>query len=78
MSVPPIRLARISIALAALFHAPLFADTMPAQTSDAGPPIALVIHGGAGTIRREEMTPERESEYRAGLRAALDAGYAVL
>jgi beta-aspartyl-peptidase (threonine type) len=24
------------------------------------------------------MTPERESEYRAGLRAALDAGYAVL
>ncbi len=42
------------------------------------PSITLVIHGGAGTIRRENMTPEREEAYRAALRQALDTGYAVL
>jgi len=42
------------------------------------PTIALAIHGGAGVIERARMTPEREASYRAGLAAALDAGYAVL
>jgi beta-aspartyl-peptidase (threonine type) len=40
--------------------------------------IALVIHGGAGTIERSKMTPERETEYRAGLERALTAGYGIL
>jgi L-asparaginase / beta-aspartyl-peptidase len=38
----------------------------------------LVVHGGAGTIRRRELTARREREYRAGLAAALQRGYAVL
>lgn len=38
----------------------------------------LALHGGAGTLRRREFTPEREATYRAGLEAALDAGVAVL
>lgn len=38
----------------------------------------LAIHGGAGTISRAELTPEKETAYRAGLRAALEAGGAVL
>ncbi len=38
----------------------------------------LVIHGGAGTIDRSKMTPEKEREYRAGLERALAAGYDVL
>jgi beta-aspartyl-peptidase (threonine type) len=38
----------------------------------------MVIHGGAGTIKKEEMTPELENAYEAGLRDALNAGYAVL
>ena len=38
----------------------------------------LVIHGGAGTISRDAMTPEREAEYNAALTAALEAGHAVL
>jgi beta-aspartyl-peptidase (threonine type) len=38
----------------------------------------LVIHGGAGTITRSSMTPERDKEYRAALEAALLAGHAVL
>ena len=38
----------------------------------------LVIHGGAGTIGRSDITPEKESEYRAGLERALTAGYEIL
>src|ERR1700722_10678684 len=38
----------------------------------------LAIHGGAGTLPRAEMSSEKESAYRAGLAAALDAGFAVL
>ena len=38
----------------------------------------LVIHGGAGTIERAKMTPEKEREYRAGLERALTAGYDIL
>ncbi|MBZ6075800.1 isoaspartyl peptidase/L-asparaginase family protein [Microvirga puerhi] len=38
----------------------------------------LAIHGGAGTILRSKMTPEREAAYHAGLRRALEAGRSVL
>ena len=48
----------------------------PAASPDH--PIAIVIHGGAGTITRKDMTPEMEAQYRAGLKQALEAGYAVL
>lgn len=40
--------------------------------------ITLAIHGGAGTILKEELTPELEKEYREALHASLSAGYAVL
>ena len=40
--------------------------------------ITLCIHGGAGTILKEDMTPELEAAYLQGLQSALDAGYAVL
>lgn len=40
--------------------------------------ITFVVHGGAGTIRRETMTTEKEREYRAGLENALKAGYGIL
>lgn len=39
---------------------------------------AIAIHGGAGTIKRENMSPEREAEYRTKLEEALKAGYQVL
>jgi beta-aspartyl-peptidase (threonine type) len=38
----------------------------------------LAVHGGAGTILRATMTPEREAAYHAGLRRALAAGRDVL
>ncbi|HET7175180.1 MAG TPA: isoaspartyl peptidase/L-asparaginase [Gammaproteobacteria bacterium] len=47
-------------------------------TTPAAHPIAIVIHGGAGTIGRKDMTPEMDAQYRAALKQALEAGYAVL
>ncbi len=38
----------------------------------------LAIHGGAGTLPRAELSNAQEQRYRAGLAAALTAGYAVL
>jgi len=38
----------------------------------------LAIHGGAGTLPRADMTPDRETLYRAGLAEALEGGFAVL
>ncbi|MGA0613099.1 isoaspartyl peptidase/L-asparaginase family protein [Caldimonas sp. KR1-144] len=40
--------------------------------------IAIAIHGGAGTLARQQMTKARERVVRAGLETALDAGLAVL
>ena len=40
--------------------------------------ISLAIHGGAGTILKEDMTPELEKAYINALQEALEAGYAVL
>jgi len=41
-------------------------------------PIAIVIHGGAGTILKQNMTPEIESAYRQALTESVQQGYAVL
>jgi L-asparaginase / beta-aspartyl-peptidase len=40
--------------------------------------ITICIHGGAGTILKEDMTEELEKAYLDGLQTALNAGYAVL
>ncbi len=50
----------------------------PRPGAAQGPPFMLVVHGGAGTIRREDMTPALDSAYRATLTQAIRAGYAVL
>ncbi len=54
-------------------------------TSHQGKPVAtagsdyvLVIHGGAGTLSRAAMTPEREARYRSALDSALRVGEAIL
>jgi beta-aspartyl-peptidase (threonine type) len=38
----------------------------------------IVLHGGAGTILKEDMTPDLEKAYFEGLQQALDISYAVL
>ncbi len=39
---------------------------------------SLAIHGGAGTILKEDMTPELDQTYRQGLQKALNAGFLIL
>ena len=59
-------------------------SALPAYAESLEKPIgaasktAIVLHGGAGTLTREEITPEQEKEYRAKLREALMAGAGVL
>ena len=38
----------------------------------------LAIHGGAGTLPRAELDAQKELQYRDGLAAALQAGFALL
>lgn len=40
--------------------------------------ISIAIHGGAGTLVKGMMTPEKEKAYKAALESALTAGYDVL
>ena len=54
------------------------ADT--AAETAAAPPAdktkyVLIVHGGAGTILKSTMTPEKEAAYRAALTKALQSGY---
>ena len=66
---------RWMIVLVALFNtACINTDNAMASRSDW----VLLIHGGAGVMRRAEMTPEMDAAYRAGLSEALDAGSKVL
>jgi L-asparaginase / beta-aspartyl-peptidase len=44
----------------------------------AGTGFGMVIHGGAGTISRDAMTPELEQQYRGALERALQAGHRIL
>lgn len=55
----------------------IVAFALPAQTTPMKN-FAIVIHGGAGTILKENMTPELEKQYQDKLTEALQAGYDVL
>ncbi|MCR9277134.1 MAG: isoaspartyl peptidase/L-asparaginase [Pseudomonadaceae bacterium] len=47
--------------------------TLSAHAGEVAP--VLVIHGGAGTLTRDRLTPELEADYRAALAASLEVGY---
>lgn len=46
--------------------------------ADAEPRWSIAIHGGAGTLDPDAMTPERRATYEAALQNALDSGAAIL
>ncbi len=48
------------------------------QTAPAESPIAIAIHGGAGTIERGNLSPAQEEAIRSALTEAIEAGHAVL
>ena len=52
--------------------------TSTAQLTDSTKKYVLVIHGGAGTILKENMSPEKERQYRDALTRALQKGYEKL
>lgn len=56
----------------------MLAGTLNAEETDQPMKFGMVMHGGAGTIERSTMTPEKEKAYRAALEQALKAGYDVL
>lgn len=64
-----IHLNRFVLGLSLLLSASAFCKT---------PPIAIVIHGGAGTINKAQMTREQQAAYEATLKQAVTAGYSVL
>ncbi len=41
-------------------------------------PFSIVIHGGAGTIVKSDMTPELEKAYKIGLDKSLQQGFSIL
>jgi L-asparaginase / beta-aspartyl-peptidase len=63
----------IPLLLALAVPSAFAADTLVPDTG-----FALAIHGGAGTLLREQIDEAREASIRAALDAALDAGHAVL
>ncbi len=38
----------------------------------------IAIHGGAGTILREKLTPKLEQQFRTALRLSIESGYKIL
>ena len=64
--------------LAICLGAVLMTGPLAAQQKDQPMKFGMVIHGGAGTIERSQMTAENEKAHREGLEQALKAGYAVL
>ena len=56
----------------------LLAGSLAAQERKQPIKYGMLVHGGAGTIERSTMTPEKEKAYRAGLEQSLKAGYAIL
>ena len=67
------RLLPLAAALA-LVAAPAVAQQPAAQPMDW----SFAIHGGAGVIERDNLTPEQDAAYRAALHRALEAGSAIL
>lgn len=66
-----------------LFCLPVFAQKgagggVKQLQSPQTPRLGFMIHGGAGVIRRGDLTPEKEKEYRAKLEEALTTGYKAL
>ena len=39
---------------------------------------SIALHGGAGTLVKGMMTPEKEAAYKNALQSALEIGYAIL
>lgn len=66
-----------SILPALTFAALAFGSSVSAQPFEDDS-WSIAIHGGAGTLEREKITPEKDAEIRAALNAALAEGSKIL
>ncbi len=71
-----LRAKTLTIAMMSMlfFSGESYAQTPATKQSE----VAIAIHGGAGTIVRSSMTPEKEAAYKATLKKAVEHGYALL
>ena len=56
----------------------VFNSVLGQNTPKPDQKFVLVIHGGAGTILKSQMSPEKEKAYQDGLKQALQEGYRIL
>lgn len=66
-----------------ILFVPVFAQKrglteFPQLQSPQNPRLGFMIHGGAGVIRKGDLTPEKEKAYRDKMEEALQAGYKAL
>lgn len=66
---------KLLLLLSLFFLNKTFSQTNPTGLKDK---YVLVIHGGAGTILKSQMSSEKEKAYQASLNRALDAGNEIL
>ena len=66
------------LAIGALFAMFASATALAAKSHQESPQVAIAIHGGAGTILKSSMTPEKEAAYKKVLTQAIQHGYGLL
>ncbi len=66
------------ITVTLIFFTTLLPACLLEEPKEEGAQFVLLIHGGAGTILKENMKPEMEIKYRAKLTEALEAGAEIL
>ena len=71
-------LVPVAAALIAITPSIAQAEAQSDDANDTAPRWSIAIHGGAGTLDPDAMTPERRASYEAALQTALDAGAAIL
>ncbi|HEX8608978.1 MAG TPA: hypothetical protein VF679_10110, partial [Pedobacter sp.] len=72
------RIPSVALILLCLITAVFSQNKAEGQVLENKGKYVLVIHGGAGTILKSQMTPEKESAYKAVLNKALQTGYSAL
>jgi beta-aspartyl-peptidase (threonine type) len=73
--VRPVVIAAAVVLSLSFFSCGKRESSLPAKKA---PEITMVVHGGAGTISRDKMTPEKEKAVRDKLAEALQAGHTIL
>lgn len=72
------KVAPALVLVLALTGCAIDAPSVLATPADASPPHGLIIHGGAGSGSRANISPEQEAAMRAAVMSALRVGYRLL